>query len=99
MGSCLSLIEFARDMRRAQREDRSRVIVNVMIGRGPTFNISTRQEQTKRKENTEVEMKAGLRWSGMVKPIPGSFLMWRTQPISLVSYVVKTSSRRSARIR
>ena len=82
MGNCLSLTELVRDMRRAQRDERgTRVIVNFMVGRGPSFtgpilNISTRPNEPKeknKKENEDVEMKAIRRWSEKVKPT-GQFL-------------------------
>ena len=82
MGSCLSIVELVRDMRRARREAQStRVIVNFMVGRGPSFTgplftISTRQNESKEKnekENEDVEMKAAVRWAERVKPT-GQFL-------------------------
>ena len=76
MGSCLSVARLFSDMRRAQREAQStRVIVNFMVGRGPSFTgplftISTRQNEPKEKEkeNEEVEMKAMKHWAEKVKP-------------------------------
>ena len=88
MGSCLSVIKFARDMQRAQREEQnSRVIVNyMMIGRGPSFGgpfftISTRQNETKKeqpKEEEDAKLKAMRRWAEMSKPT-AQFLMLSTR--------------------
>ena len=68
MGSCLSLLELSRIMRRVQQEERNRTIVNVMAMRGPTFSVSSRHDQPKRKEDEEAEMKAALGWVEKVKP-------------------------------
>ena len=67
MGNCLAITELVRDMRRAETEMRgTRVIVNFMVDRGPSFtgpifNISTRR-------NEDVEVKAIRRWAEKVKP-------------------------------
>ena len=55
MGHCLSVVELFRDMQRAQRQERSQVVVNVMIGRGPTFHVSTRQDEKKEKNKKRRE--------------------------------------------
>ena len=77
MGGCLAVTELVRDMRQAQRDERgTRVIVNFMVGRGPSFTgplftISTRHHvtpQDKTEEEEDTEMKAMKRWAEKVKP-------------------------------